>query len=288
MGDKAGKCPYTDEMLKGENKCRVCGTGGLMKVFSEGEYEIWECLRCGFGTISPMPSDEEIFQIYQGDYHCYVDGDDVEADAKKKYQWVSSWIKPTIRVLDWGCGEGYFVQEVRDHGGEAEGYDISLSVAKKAKKKFGIKIKTKRDFEGLYRQGEFGLITIFDVIEHIVDFRRNLKAFHQWLVRDGVLIMTTPDMDSWERRLLSKRWYGYTRIPQHVNYFGESSLGRVLEETGFEVEKCVKWGFVRKLSYLAQQIDRRGRLAQLLTAVGVGQVKVYLPLSDMMIVAKKK
>lgn len=267
--------------------CRVCGDTRLFTLYRHGGYRIVSCRRCGFGFLKNAPQFDELKKIYQNDYHDYISDADAQADAQKKLQLVKPYLSKTSRLLDYGCGLGHFLGLARKTNKAAYGYDISESAAALAMKRFKIGVKTGETEQNLFSKNSFDVVTCFDVIEHIPSFEETLKWFHSWLRPGRRLFMTTPSLDSWDAKLLKDRWYGFTRIPQHVVYFTKPSLRLVLAEAGFTVENIQQWGFVRSVSYLTHQVWHDSWLARLVDTTHLGGIEVYLPMTDVLVRARK-
>jgi len=95
-----------------------------------------------------------------------------------------------LRVLDVGCGAGVMTSHMTRYG-EVVGTDFSSSAIELARKLVpGASFNAGRELPG----GEFDVITIFDVLEHIPQFER--PAFIGGLARrlapQGRLFVSTP------------------------------------------------------------------------------------------------
>ena len=119
-----------------------------------------------------------------------------------------------------------------------------------------------------------------------------LKAISKTLTPNGFLFLTTPNLKSWDAKLLSKYWYGYKKIPEHVIFFSPESIKYALENNGFEVVKIKTWGFERDVNFLVKKISLylpilNRPLSFLVKFLKIGKKSLYLPVTDMMVVAKK-
>lgn len=108
------------------------------------------------------------------------------------------------KVLDVGCGTGYFTMKMKEllRPEELWGTDLS-NKALKHSKTLGIKVKKadlnkKFDFKSNY----FDLINCGEVIEHIYNPDNLLREINRVLSPGGYLIITTPNLASWINRLV--------------------------------------------------------------------------------------
>ena len=104
----------------------------------------------------------------------------------------------------------------------------------------------------------------------------------KWLKKGGLIFITTPNIESWDARLLGRYWYGFKKIPEHVNYFSPESIGKVLNNNGFSDIKILSWGFKRSLSFLLNKGLGITKVPKFLK-----KFSLFIPGIDMMVVAKK-
>ena len=79
------------------------------------------------------------------------------------------------------------------------------------------------------------LVTAFDFLEHVDSPWSTLRSIAQILDSGGRLVLTTPNVMSWERVLRPTCWSG-AQDPQHKILLQPYSLRFLLERTGFELE----------------------------------------------------
>ncbi len=84
-----------------------------------------------------------------------------------------------------------------------------------------------------YGDEKFDVVTMTDLIEHILSPKSFLKEVNRVLKKNGVLLLTTPNFDSFTRRLLGKDWFQYKY--EHIIYYNKKSIFYLLEKEGFKV-----------------------------------------------------
>jgi SAM-dependent methyltransferase len=95
------------------------------------------------------------------------------------------------RVLDLGCGTGYGTAGLHGAGATVIGID---RIAPDPQSRGGA-LFARADLSGLpLRERSFDLIVSFQVIEHLVDPGPYLDAIARLLARDGLAILTTPNV----------------------------------------------------------------------------------------------
>ena len=137
----------------------------------------------------------------------------------------------TAQVLDIGCGMGFCLVALSRLGfKESSGIDISPAQVNAALR-LGVAAELVEDTEKflLDNTGRFGLITAFDLIEHLpVDKQLGMiRAMNAALTPGGMLVATVPNANSsWASRY---RYIDWT----HTSAFTEDSLSFLLEAGGF-------------------------------------------------------
>lgn len=154
------------------------------------------------------------------------------------------------RLLDVGCGMGYFLKEARSCHWECSGIDLSPRAAELAEKHFGLKVDTGAIEPGTYPDGSFDVVTMWDVIEHLRDPAAVIRACKGVLRPGGILAIKTPDEDSLFKRFARGLYKGSLRlfrsqlryvyyIPHYFSYT-EGALREFLRVNGFDVVKVVR------------------------------------------------
>jgi len=125
----------------------------------------------------------------------------------------------------------------------------------------------------LVTPASYDAIAMFEVIEHLFDPRTVLTALAGALAPGGTIAISTPNFDAASRFLLGSDWAVLSPF-EHVYYFCEDSLRRLLEATGFtEVEfvrTYVGWGPVETVNFRYTHAPTRWRryLSEVLVRAG--------------------
>ncbi|KQT14358.1 class I SAM-dependent methyltransferase [Ramlibacter sp. Leaf400] len=124
-------------------------------------------------------------------------------------------------VLDFGCGDGSFLAELRERGyTRLAGYDFDPQ-ARKAARLVGAQVAESE--EDLPALGPFAVITLNHVIEHMVDPPRDLARLGSMLRPGGRLVIRTPNARSVLSRSLGPAWRGW-ETPRHLHVFTPASV----------------------------------------------------------------
>lgn len=258
--------------------CYVCGGVCKEDVLNAG-YTYWKCTQCHTSQVQPQPSDEAL-QAYYDTFHMSRQGggmydeceERMKADFPAKVQLARSQSSsPNPRLLDVGCGKGFFVKAAVDAGLDAQGIDLSHSGVRHAVETLGVKATAGRvqDLaEGPFK-AQFDIVTFWATIEHLADPGAVIAAIKTCLKPGGVLVCDTGlGHLFWERGLPGhSQWYD---APQHLFVFSQQGLVHLLERHGFAVLD-VDQNFERSLP---RRVARWGRHA----AIGALGGLIFRPL----------
>jgi 2-polyprenyl-3-methyl-5-hydroxy-6-metoxy-1,4-benzoquinol methylase len=130
--------------------------------------------------------------------------------------------RKTNRLLDVGCGRGWFLEEARKRGWEVYGTEYS-DVAVELCEKKGINMKKGQLNPDSFDLKEFDVITSFEVIEHINNPNEELNNIQTLLRKGGLFYCTTPNFNSLLRYYL-KAEYNVIGYPEHLSYYTKRTL----------------------------------------------------------------
>lgn len=197
-----------------------------------------------------MKKDEAFDESYYREWLCdrYVFNEERKAIVRFYLKMVLSRKQDVQKILDIGCGYGYFLNACLEAGiPEVYGVDVSTSAIKKSKGLENAKV-SQLDFskeKSAFPSDFFEAVTAFDVIEHVEDENFFVREACRILKKGGLLFLITPNADSWPRDIYMKLIYGRDD-PTHINVQGWRHWENLLRKAGFnaiEIKGSLLHGF---------------------------------------------
>ncbi|MCX7107418.1 MAG: class I SAM-dependent methyltransferase [Methylococcales bacterium] len=144
---------------------------------------------------------------------------------------------PIGRLLEIGPGAGALLVEFSNRGFKCEALESSPEAQKLTKEfmsKFDCSLPI-NESEHADWDGQFDVICVFDVLEHIENDREVLEKWSSWLKPGGTFLLSVPaHMKSWNSRDI---WAG------HYRRYEKEGLIDLIEKAGYSIERFECYGF---------------------------------------------
>src|SRR3990172_403366 len=214
--------------------CPLCSSDRFTFYVEKEGYRYDRCEDCAFAFLNPMPEQMELNEIYQGQRSITADYYPHASSRKRKALFRAFRFRRYIRnkrVLDIGCGGGFFVNAARLLGGQASGIDVDAVTVAYARRHYPqcefncVSLDTYRP------QQRFDFVYSFDVIEHVPNPHRFMELLRAASAPGGYVYINTCDLGS-PRLPKNVADWGGVAPPVHTGLFMESNLRALFERYG--------------------------------------------------------
>jgi 2-polyprenyl-3-methyl-5-hydroxy-6-metoxy-1,4-benzoquinol methylase len=206
------------------SRCPVCN-GNKKKLFLvKFKQNIFECQKCFSGYIEFVPRNFEVLYDNQEYYIHHQKAYEknrnyrIERFGKERLKLLQQF-KKKGNLIDIGCGNGWFLEAVKNHY-NVHGLEMNSSLAKFTSQKLSINVfenytKIKKNF--------YDIITLFDVIEHVEKPFDYITFLGKFLKKNGIILIFTPNKKS-VAFLCMREDQNLVGTPFHVTYLQKESF----------------------------------------------------------------
>jgi len=234
--------------------------GRLHGVEVSSTFTYVQCKQCGLVFMQPQISSEKLKEFYATDYapHQVVKPPENKETAPKKswYRRISTYLydqrsityvpsfirealNTTSRVLDVGCGNGKFLNDLKKETGcQTFGVDISDLAVKVAKESYDLEIIKGTTEDLTFSEGSFDLITAWWSLAHVYNPVGELQNFSKLLKGNGYCILGMPNFSSFNAKFFKTRWF-HLDPPRHLYIFSPHTITNLLKDNGFSIKKIL-------------------------------------------------
>ncbi|MEN3044234.1 MAG: class I SAM-dependent methyltransferase [Candidatus Hydrothermales bacterium] len=200
-------------------------------------FYLYKCKDCSLLFNFPTYSDRELKRMYSKNYYFFLRDEISELKrVSLLYKRVFSNLNfsENSKIIEIGCGKGYFLNILKQIGYSVKGVEISKEASVYAQKKFNIEV-----FNGSIEEytkfsiEKYDLILLIDIIEHIKDphsFMNSLKLISK---KGTTLVIDTPNSESRDIHIYKEKFTGFN--PYHIRLYSLNSLTYLLKLYGFSI-----------------------------------------------------
>ncbi len=134
-------------------------------------------------------------------------------------------------LLDVGSGNGDTLRSMKNMGWDGVGIDFDEGAVKNARSN-GLDVRLGELSAQKFEDNSFDAIIINHVIEHANNPLGLLKESYRILKKNGVMVVTTPNVKSIGHAIYGKNWRGL-ETPQHLHLFTNKSLHKIADDAGY-------------------------------------------------------
>jgi len=226
--------------------CPACGGGRWTQVWRGAPWRLLCCRSCGLARVWPLPAPETLGPLYSERYfeenylasrfarlaHFRALWDELEPPAPRP----PSGAHARGRLLDVGCGPGFFLEVAAERGWECWGVEPSAA-GEHVSRALRSRVARCRFGEEHLPPASFEIVTFWDSLAHLPEPARALQRAASLLRGGGLLVVKTPSRSrlTWRvARLLGRRAAPLLHVPQQIYQFTPAALRSLAAACGFE------------------------------------------------------
>ena len=194
--------------------------------------------RCGTcGLVQQFPVPEDIHSLYK-EYPSHKPKSKFFSLVRRRL--LSSAYYSTNKdasgrvLLDYGCGDGWFLDTCKNNNYELHGYEPNPAHAQELSRRLNLEISSDINALILKHQGRMDILTMHFVLEHLHNLQEAFLHASLLIRQGGLFFFTIPNFMSLERKLFGKKWHNLDP-PRHISFPEESVVRALAEEWGFEI-----------------------------------------------------
>jgi SAM-dependent methyltransferase len=233
------------DSLTPSTPCPICGGAaearfpGQAWALREGgrAFRYAACPACGVMFSDPLPTPEEITWLYthRYDYEWFR-----QRRGLKRVQAWHRWRRlraqlaelgiPATprRLLDIGGGHAWFLRAAQKAGWQADGLELLSDAQLAEARALGLTIHHGTLLAAPPGLGAYDLVTMWHVLEHIIDPRAAFAALVRLLAPGGVCVIAVPNLDATGYQRAGADWVWCQKPFIHPLHFSPRALEKLL------------------------------------------------------------
>jgi 2-polyprenyl-3-methyl-5-hydroxy-6-metoxy-1,4-benzoquinol methylase len=235
-----GKIP--DDLLL-PRACPTCGSADAEPELEKDHMRIVRCRACDLVYVNPTFDERHYKAVYaSAEYQDIVRELGIKSHDYRVQRFgvervglmAAHLALPRPRYLDVGCSTGFVVEAARDRGWEAIGLDLNPSAIEYGRSR-GLDVRAVAIEDAGLAPASFDAVSLFDVLEHLLDPIRTLRACVRLLSPGGILFLYVPNYDSASRLLMGKDAH-FIWPTHHLNYYTPVTIRDLMAREGLATE----------------------------------------------------
>lgn len=292
--------------------CPICGRSDRLVLYREANFDpdkltgaafssrklpeymharLDKCERCGLVFANPAPAGDSLLELYREASFEASTESQYAARTYVRYLEKAKGLAP-VPAIDIGAGDGAFVAELMRHGfHDVIGFEPSEAPVALAEPSVRAHLRLEFFDPATFADGQAGLMTCFQTIEHVADPLSLATAMHRILRTGGVAFLIAHDVDALSAKILGEKSPIFDI--EHLQLFNRESATTLMRASGFSEISVFPIYNAYPLAYWVKLLPIPIALKRPLLGVldgplrFLGQAAIPLPAGNLAIIATK-
>jgi SAM-dependent methyltransferase len=228
--------------------------------FKQRLFHYYRCRACGGLSIFPVPATEELDEIYGLCNHPYLLDQSTtvkgappriyrrytQEDYQLRFLREDLALLPGPRLLDYGCGSGFYLAEAQSLGLSGIGVEYAGDLASTLRERTGLNIVSVEEFRERAHIQAFDVIHLGHILEHLPDPSQLIADLKPYAHAETLLVVDGPLEDNaclsrWTIDVGSRiKRHAYSDVaPQHLTLTTRGSQLTFFKRNGLNALKYV-------------------------------------------------
>lgn len=205
---------------------------------SRETYNIVTCKTCSFKFTQDIPDQDSIGPYYKSESYVSHSGSKKgvinwlyhqvrSRSLQKKFKLCGRFING-VKIIDYGCGTGEFLNKCQSKGWSVQGYEPSDEARNFAISTNQIKASSPEELKN-YPDGGADIITLWHVLEHVHTLQETIELLLTKIKPGGTLLIAVPNCSSFDAKHYGKFWAAYD-VPRHLYHFEPKTMNELMHK----------------------------------------------------------
>jgi SAM-dependent methyltransferase len=255
-------------------------------------YRMVRCMSCGLVRSDPVLDEATLAHLYR---ESTFDYEAETANLKATYGRYLAKLRALSNhqdsLLEIGCGDGFFLDQALSQGyTTVRGVEPSEAAISGASPRIRDQIVCDVMRPGLFRDGEFDAVCLFQVFDHVPHPEVVLQACRAALRPGGLILCLNHNVESVSAHLMKER--SPIIDIEHTYLYSPATMRRIFETGGFKILKQGHVSNTYSLGYITHLVPLPTRVKGLalgtLSRSRVGRLNVPVPLGNLYLIGSRQ
>jgi SAM-dependent methyltransferase len=254
-------------------------------------YRMVRCMGCGLVRSDPVLDEATLAHLYaESTFDYEAETANLKTTYGRYLAKLQSFSQRQDSLLEVGCGDGFFLEQALAQGyGKVRGVEPSEAAIRDASPLVRNHIVCDVMRPGLFADGEFDAVCLFQVFDHVPHPEAVLEACRAALRPGGLILCLNHNVESVSAHLMKER--SPIIDIEHTFLYSPATMRRIFEAGGFKVLKQGHVSNTYSVGYITHLVPLPARVKGMalgtLQRSRAGKISLPVPLGNLYLIGSR-